>query len=32
MDFPRLGDYHVIVQMKHGGVIETGIFGVDVVE
>jgi hypothetical protein len=24
--FPTPGDYHVIVQMKHGGVIETGIF------
>jgi hypothetical protein len=24
--FPTPGDYRVIVQMKHGGVIETGIF------
>ena len=24
--FPTPGDYCVIVQMKHGGVIETGIF------
>ncbi|PYT19166.1 MAG: hypothetical protein DMG59_01480 [Acidobacteria bacterium] len=24
--FPSPGDYHIIVQMKHGGVIETGIF------
>jgi hypothetical protein len=30
--FPKAGHYHVIVQMKHGGVIETGIFGADVVE
>jgi len=30
--FPKAGHYHVVVQMKHGGVIETGIFGADVVE
>jgi hypothetical protein len=24
--FPTPGDYRIIVQMKHGGVIETGIF------
>lgn len=29
--FPKRGHYHVIVQMKHGGVIETGIFDADVV-
>jgi hypothetical protein len=28
--FPTGGHYHVIVQMKHGGVIETGIFDADV--
>jgi hypothetical protein len=28
--FPKAGRYHVIVQMKHGGVIETGIFDADV--
>jgi len=28
--FPKSGRYHVIVQMKHGGVIETGIFDADV--
>jgi len=30
--FPKPGRYHVIVQMKHGGVIETGIFDADVVD
>jgi hypothetical protein len=29
--FPRAGRYRVIVQMKHGGVIETGIFDAEVV-
>jgi hypothetical protein len=29
--FPKPGRYHVIVQMKHGGVIETGIFDADVI-
>jgi hypothetical protein len=24
--FPKPGDYRIIVQMKHGGVVETGIF------
>jgi hypothetical protein len=24
--FPTPGDYRIIVQMKHGGVIETGVF------
>jgi hypothetical protein len=26
--FPKPGRYHVVVQMKHAGVVETGIFGV----
>jgi len=30
--FPKAGRYHVIVQMKHGGVIETGIFDTDVID
>jgi hypothetical protein len=24
--FPKPGDYRIVVQMKHAGVIETGIF------
>jgi hypothetical protein len=30
--FPKPGRYHVIVQMKHGGVIETSIFGAEVIQ
>ncbi len=28
--FPSPGDYHIIVQMKHAGIVETGIFDVKV--
>jgi hypothetical protein len=28
--FPAAGRYRVFVQMKHGGVVETGVFDVEV--